>query len=156
MRIFVHDGDSLYNFHIMVARISKFIKSTLNPANYHGQVLSPPFFEGWYFKAVDVTGQYRYAFIPGVFVGKTAQDSHAFVQVLEGASSKVDYHRYPIDQFWSAEDRFEIRIAETLNASIHTRLINLKTGEVEFDDTGKYAGLEAVGDLEKLIKMTLS
>lgn len=112
MRIFVHDGDSLYNFHIMFSSVSKFIKATLNPAIYHGQVLSSPFFEGWYFKAVDATGQYRYAFIPGVFVGKTAQDSHAFVQVLEGASSKVAYHRFPIKQFWSAEDGFKIRIAE--------------------------------------------
>lgn len=48
------------------------------------------------------------------------------------------------------------RIAETLNASIHTRLINLKTGEVEFGDTGNYAGLEAVGDLDNLIKMAIS
>ncbi|HSM24819.1 MAG TPA: hypothetical protein VK856_08165, partial [Anaerolineaceae bacterium] len=45
------------------------------------------------------------------------------------------------------------RIAETLKASIHVRLINLKTGDVEFDDSGKYAGLEAVGDLEKLTRM---
>ncbi len=45
------------------------------------------------------------------------------------------------------------RIAETLNAKIHIRLANLKSGEIEFDDNGKYAGLEAVGDLQKLIKM---
>lgn len=48
------------------------------------------------------------------------------------------------------------RIAETLNASIHTRLINRKTGEVEFGDTRNYAGLEAVGDLDNLIKMAIS
>ncbi len=79
---------------------------------YHGTVLMPPFFEGWYFKVVDSTGLQRFAFIPGVFMGKTAEDSHAFVQVLEGASSRVEYHRYPIDQFWSADDRFELRIGE--------------------------------------------
>ena len=47
------------------------------------------------------------------------------------------------------------RIAETLNAKIHVRLVNLKSGEIEFDEEGKYAGLEAVGDLQKLIKMAL-
>lgn len=96
----------------MIKRFSNYLKTTLNPEIYHGGVLSPPFFEGWYFKAVDASGQYRYAFIPGVFVGKTTADSHAFVQVLEGASSRVEYHRYPIDQFWAAEDHFELRIGD--------------------------------------------
>lgn len=85
---------------------------------YHGWVMSPPFFEGWYFKVVDASGENRYAFIPGVFVGKTASDSHAFVQVLDGESQRVEYHRYPIEQFWSADDRFELRIGDntfTLN-----------------------------------------
>jgi hypothetical protein len=47
------------------------------------------------------------------------------------------------------------RIAETLNATIHVRLINLKSGMVEFDGQGDYAGLEAVGDMEKLREMAL-
>ena len=47
------------------------------------------------------------------------------------------------------------RIAETLNASILVRLINRKTGQVEFEDNGKYAGLEAVGDMSKLIQMAV-
>jgi len=47
------------------------------------------------------------------------------------------------------------RIAETLSATIHVRLINLKSGDLEFDGVGNYAGLEAVGDLEKLIRMAV-
>lgn len=47
------------------------------------------------------------------------------------------------------------RIAETLSASIHLRLINLKSGDVKFDGVGEYAGLEAVGDLEKLKRMAV-
>lgn len=85
---------------------------------YHGRLMSPPFFEGWYFKVVDASGENRYAFIPGVFVGKTPADSHVFVQVLDGSSQRVEYHRYPIEQFWSAEGRFELRIGDntfTLN-----------------------------------------
>ena len=45
------------------------------------------------------------------------------------------------------------RIAETLNAEIDVRLVNASSGQVEFEDTGKIAGLEAVGDLERLQKM---
>jgi hypothetical protein len=98
----------------MFKRLSRVYKTTLQPELYHGQVMSPPFFEGWYYKVVDTSGQQRFAFIPGVFVGKTAADSHAFVQVLEGASSRVAYHRYPIDEFRVTEDPFEIRIGENV------------------------------------------
>ncbi len=47
--------------------------------------------------------------------------------------------------------------AETLNAKIHVRLVHLKSEMVEFDGQGEwdYAGLEAVGDLEKLIRMAV-
>ena len=76
--------------------------------------MSPPFFEGWYFKVVDPIGENRFAFIPGVFMGKTEEDSHAFVQVLDGSTQQVEYHRYPISQFWSAEDRFELRIGKNI------------------------------------------
>lgn len=96
----------------MFNRFSNFLRTTLHPEMYHGPVMSPHFFEGWYFKVVDLSGENRYAFIPGVFMGKTPEDSHAFVQMLEGASSRVEYHRYPIEQFWSAEDHFELRIGE--------------------------------------------
>ena len=42
------------------------------------------------------------------------------------------------------------RVIETLNASIHVRLETLQ-GEVLFDSTGENAGLEVVGDLQRLI-----
>jgi len=105
---------------------------------YHGTVMSPPFFEGWYFKMVDSTGLQRFAFIPGVFMGKTAEDSHAFVQVLEGANSRVEYHRYPIEQFWSAEDHFELRIGEN-HFTLDQIQLNIQNGsqtvlgELKFD-----------------------
>ncbi len=98
----------------MFKHLSNFFNTTLNPELYHGSVMSPPFFEGWYFKVVDATGDQRFAFIPGVFVGKTSEDSHAFVQVLEGDTSQVEYHRYPIEEFWSAEDHFEIHVGENI------------------------------------------
>jgi hypothetical protein len=98
----------------MFKHLSNFYKTSMHPELYHGEVMSAPFFEGWYFKVVDASGEQRFAFIPGVFVGKTAADSHAFVQVLEGASSRVAYHRYPIDEFEVADDPFELRIGQNV------------------------------------------
>ena len=90
----------------------KRMRSILNPAAYHGAVLRPPFFEGWYFKLVDAGEGQRFAILPGVFMGRSAEESHAFVQVLNGLTGQVDYHTYPIEQFQSAADRFDIRIGE--------------------------------------------
>jgi hypothetical protein len=112
----------------MFSRFSNFFNTTLHPEMYHGPVMTPPFFEGWYFKVVDVSGQQRFAFIPGVFMGKTEKDSHAFVQVLEGASSRVEYHRYPIDHFWAADDRFELRIGDN-HFSLNQIELNIQNTE---------------------------
>ena len=53
---------------------------------YHGHGKRSNFFEGWYFKFVDVAEQHVHAVIPGVFLGQDRSVSHAFVQVLDGLS----------------------------------------------------------------------
>jgi len=89
---------------------TSFYSSVIHPELYHGDVLSPPLFEGWYFKAVDAQGMHRFAFIPGVFVGRPGEDSHAFVQVLDGVTGQVVYHRYPVEAFHADPDAFDVRV----------------------------------------------
>jgi hypothetical protein len=67
-------------------------------------------FEGWYLKLVDEPGRQPYALIPGVFLG---EDRHAFIQVLDGRSGTAAYHRFPLEAFRAAHDRFEIAIADS-------------------------------------------
>ncbi len=81
----------------------RFIRSTLHPAAYHGHGKKPPFFEGWYYKLVDATGERRYAVIPGIFLSKDPAQHHAFVQVLNGVTGQSTYHRYAADEFRAAE-----------------------------------------------------
>ena len=88
----------------------RFLKSTLNPAWYHGRGARPPFFEGWYFKLIDASGQRRYAVIPGVFLGTDQGASHAFVQVLDGTTGHATYHPYPLAEFRAAQDAFDVRV----------------------------------------------
>jgi hypothetical protein len=91
-----------------------FIKTTMNPAGYHGprenQNPRLSFFEGWYFKLVDAPEAARFAVIPGVFHAVDPREDHAFIQVLDGTSGQSSYHSYPIDEFWSAKKGFDIRI----------------------------------------------
>ena len=85
-----------------------FIETTLHPERFHGHNKNPPFFEGWYFKLINAPENQRYAIIPGVFIG---EDSHAFIQILNGNLAQSTYHRFDIGQFWASRNSFHIRIA---------------------------------------------
>lgn len=68
------------------------------PELYHGKT---PWnrFEGWYFKIVNKDATEAFAFIPGVFWGNHPQESHSFLQVLEGKTVKYNYHRFSPEVF---------------------------------------------------------
>jgi len=80
------------------------------PAVYHGHGQRAPYFEGWYFKLVSASGERRYAIIPGIFKHPRAEDSHAFVQVLDGVSGRSVYHRFPLAEFSASGRLFDVRI----------------------------------------------
>jgi tocopherol cyclase len=107
-----------------------FVRTTMNPAMYHGHRKNPPFFEGWYFKLIDATENKRYAIIPGVFLG---EEAHAFVQILNGGNGQSTYHRFEIDDFWASQEKFEIRIGEN-HFSEQSIQVNIA------DDLGKITG----------------
>ncbi len=87
-----------------------FIKRVMHPDWYHGFRGKRPFFEGWYYKMIDAAGEQKWVVIPGVFL---SDDPHAFIQVLDGNSQTAFYHRYPLEAFWAADDRFEVGIGES-------------------------------------------
>ncbi len=82
------------------------------PAAYHGRVLRPPFFEGWYFKLVNADLSARFALIPGIFLSAPGAEkaSHAFIQVLDGVAGRSWYLQYSIEQFQASEHDLSITI----------------------------------------------
>lgn len=86
------------------------ILSTLSPEAYHGHTQRPPFFEGWYFKAVTPDQSRAFAFIPGVYLADDPARSHAFVQVMDGRSGASEYVTYPVEQFQAAQGVLDIRV----------------------------------------------
>ena len=86
------------------------LRNIWRPEAYHGFGKRGPFFEGWYFKMVDASERAAYAVIPGVFIGEDPAASHCFVQTLDGQTGRSAFHRYPLESFHSAPDRFEIQI----------------------------------------------
>jgi hypothetical protein len=117
----------------------QFLRTTLNPAGYHGHGMAPPFFEGWYYKLVDASQQHRLAIIPGIFLSQDPARHHAFVQVLDGRTGKGTYHRYRAEEFWAAKSGLDLRIGpnrftrETLSLDIDAADISIR-GSLHFDN----------------------
>ena len=117
----------------------RYLQRVLHPDWYHGHHKKPPFFEGWYFKLVDASGGQRYAIIPGIFKSDDPKQNHCFVQVLNGTTGQVVYHRFPADVFHAAADRFEVVIGASRFTQdyISMQLGGLEQtlyGEVHFED----------------------
>lgn len=80
-------------------------KRLWNPEYFQGFDKKHSYFEGWYFKMVSADGMHRYALIPGISLG---DDSHAFVQVIDGKTGETQYHRFSLDEFYYSSNRFAV------------------------------------------------
>jgi hypothetical protein len=94
----------------MLAVVRRWISSVLHPDRYHGARARGPYFEGWYYKIADASGAQRWAIIPGVFLGETAERSESFVQVLDGSTGRATYHAEPLAAFRAEADAFDVAV----------------------------------------------
>ncbi len=67
------------------------------------------YFEGWYFKISD-QNQRSFSFIPGISL--SANDSHAFIQFIDGSSASTTYHRFELEEFSTSDEPFFIKIGK--------------------------------------------
>jgi tocopherol cyclase len=86
------------------------LTQVLHPEGYHGKSGHRGFFEGWYLKLVDATGQHKLAVIPGISQDSDRDQAHCFVQILDGRRGTATYHRFPLDAFAARRDTFDVRI----------------------------------------------
>ena len=105
------------------------LKSIINPDLYHGRRKDRNFFEGWYFKLVTKDMKHSFAIIPGIFKGSTAEESHSFIQVLDGDNLNYNYIRYNSNLFYSDRTSMCITIQNN-NFSLSGIKINLEEPSV--------------------------
>ena len=112
------------------------VQDTMHPEGFHGTGVSGGFFEGWYVKLVSADQSARWAVIPGVFRGEDdgERTDEAFVQVLNGATGESWYHRYPVEDFWAARGRFDVRVGphRFTNRGAELRFDNLH-GDIAYE-----------------------
>ena len=88
------------------------------------------YFEGWYFKIVDSSEENAFAIIPGVSFGGIGEDSHSFIQLMNGRDASSEYHSYGIDDFWSSKSQFLVRVGNS-QFSQHGIKLNLQSDAQE-------------------------
>lgn len=98
------------------------LKKLFNPDIFQGRYKKKNYFEGWYFKIIDRNMKNVLAVIPGVSFDKHKKDSHAFVQVMDAHSCKVNYLKYDISAFKFNKDKFEIEIGDNYFSDKEIRL----------------------------------
>lgn len=112
------------------------IRSMRNPDLYHGRT-GKTYFEGWYFKLVDASRKHTFAFIPGIFFNIDPENSHAFIQIVDGIKRTYRYERFSANHFSAEKNYFSIAIEgsrfgrEGISFNLEKENANLK-GEVLF------------------------
>ena len=115
------------------------IKSELPMTNkvfiQQGALNKNQFFEGWYFKQVNLELNQTISFIFGYSTNK--QDPHSFIQIIKTKPLKSYYIRYPLEAFKAFEDGYRIGnnffSSEALSVSIKQDDICCE-GELNFSE----------------------
>jgi len=106
-----------------------YIGKIWNPELYHGDSIRGDFFEGWYFKNVNYLGTNIISVIPGVFKSRDKTKEHAFIQFIDGITTKTHYVRFDISEFHSSKKSFDITIG---NCRFNTKEIYINIEREDF------------------------
>ena len=102
-----------------------------NPEIFQGNLNMKNYFEGWYYKHVSQDEDQIYSFIPGISL--SGNDSHAFIQVINGISGKSKYITYSLKEFSSDTKRLYLKIGESVFTDKH---IDLKINHQDINVAG--------------------
>jgi len=90
------------------------------PWVFQGSKRRKNYFEGWYFKHVSADRRNVYAIIPGLSLSEN--DSHSFVQVLNGLNGETFYYRYPVSSFKASTRVLSVEVDKSSFSSHHISL----------------------------------
>ena len=110
------------------------IQALFNPEQFQGWYKNKRYFEGWYYKIVDASEQYAFAFIPGINMDNDGNKS-AFIQVLDGKKKKSKFHKFRYDCFLARPGKLDIRIEDNRFTADRV-FLNLPEIKGEFEFTG--------------------
>jgi len=116
------------------------LRKIYNQSEFQGNLKRKNYFEGWYLKHVSADLNHSVSFIPGISL---SEDSHSFIQVINGLTSESFYIRYNLKDFSSEPGKFLVRIGESFfsdqfsEIKILSNNINI-SGKIEYKNNISY------------------
>ena len=112
----------------------KSLQTLFHPDRYQGWRRNKNYFEGWYFKVVNVEESQALAFIPGIAMDGRG-NKQAFIQILDGKKRTAEYHQFDAQAFKSTTKKFELSIGPNLFSNDTLKLqLPTASGELNFSD----------------------
>ena len=108
---------------------------------FQGNLSKKNYFEGWYYKNVSADNNSVYAFIPGISL--SGNDSHSFIQVINGITGETHYISYDIKDFKWEKDKLWVQVGKSIftdnyiDISIDEPQLIIK-GRIDFTNSIKY------------------
>ncbi len=119
---------------MMVKNIFNNWKALWHPERFHGWGRRRSYFEGWYFKIVDPTNYWAFAFIPGISFDDTGR-GEAFIQTMDGTNGQSSFLSFKDEVFLAHPGKFEIAIGNSIFSGNRLSLdLEHFTGDLEFVD----------------------
>jgi len=112
-----------------------------NQEIFQGNLKKKRYFEGWYFKHVTSDTHQVYSFIPGISLNKN--DSHAFIQVINGHTGATEYISYPLEEFEWDKKKLYLKIGNSvftdkyIEPDIESENFKI-SGHIRYSDVLKY------------------
>ena len=113
----------------------KSLYKIFHPEIFQGSLKNNNYFEGWYFKHVSADTGNAFAIIAGISL---SDDSHSFIQYIDGNTGKTSYFRYSLSEFIVNRREFEVRIGRS---AFSEKAISLDLSNDEFRIMGEIRNL---------------
>jgi tocopherol cyclase len=114
-----------------------------HPEMFQGHLKKKNYFEGWFLKHCSANQGNVISIIPGIALN--SDDSHAFIQIIDGISGETQYFSYPVEEFQWDRKNFNIQIGpssfslEGISLNIENESIEL-SGRVDYINPIRFPG----------------
>ncbi len=82
-----------------------------HPEMFQGHLKKKNYFEGWFLKHCSTDQGHVISVIPGIALN--SNDSHAFIQIIDGISGETHYISYPVETFQWDRRNFKIQVGHS-------------------------------------------
>lgn len=107
-----------------------------HPEVFQGHLRKEKYFEGWFLKHCSADQENVFSIIPGIALN--LEDSHAFIQIIDGISGETHYISYPVEEFQWDRKNFNIQIGPS-SFSLEGISLNISNESMELSGTLKYS-----------------